>query len=218
MEPPENGGEDRTAMALLQDEPKISTRTLLFIGIPSFLLAVVLSLLLHRQAHHIGGSAFCREPDTMIRPASLIIDTENPAEECGMSALTGQLTTLGLGILSFALFLRYPRNLFLMSMAFVNATTRLPETVTVFLQYLIHNESSLRVDEAASLGIFGLTDPTIPTVIMCFYSLLILFFAIIVVHDIRAVRYKWPIAFVLFAGLGYLESSILGFLGPVAGA
>lgn len=195
-------------MALLQDEPPISARVLLLRGIPFFLLAVALSLIVHDQAHVFGGTAFCGGDDELFRTAGFLPNAEDSAADCGMSALAGQLTTLGLAIISFALFLRYPRNLFLLSMAFVNATTRLPETLTVFLQYLIHNETSLRVDESASLTLIGLSDPTIPTVIMCFYSLLLLFFSIIVVHDIRGVRYKWPIALSLFAGLGYLETAM----------
>ncbi len=99
-------------------------------------------------------------------------------------------------------------------MAFVNATARLPEAVTVFFQYLLHGRTALQVDESISLSLMGLTDPTIPTVIMCFYSLLLLFFSIIVVHDIKAVRYKWAIALVLFATAGFIEAGVNWVLGP----
>jgi len=191
-------------MALLEDEPTYTGRKLLLIGFPALLIAVAISLVAHQEAHRVGLSTFCSGTTGFATPVRSLGGIEN-----------GQLTTLGLGVLSFALLLRYPRNLFFISMAFVNATARLPETITVFLQYLIHNGTSLRVDESVSLTLFGLTDPTIPTVIMCFYSLVLLFFAIIVVHDVRSVRYKWPIAFALFAFMGYIEYGVMWAIAPI---
>ncbi len=205
-------------MALLQDEPTISRGTLLLAGIPSFILAVAISLLSHQQAHRLGEKSFCGDRGAAVIPAASMLNLETPPGDCGLSALTGQIWTFGLAIVSFALLLRFPRNLFLMSMAFVNATARLPEAITLFLQYLINSQASLRVDESVSLSLMGLTDPTIPTVIMCFYSILLLFFSIIVVHDVRAVRYKWPIALGLFLATGFIESGIVRLLGPGSGA
>ncbi|HLB01192.1 MAG TPA: hypothetical protein VJO14_07375 [Bacteroidota bacterium] len=202
-------------MALLEDEPTYTGRKLLLIGFPALLIAVAISLVAHQEAHRVGLSTFCSGTTGFATPVRSLGGIENRSDGCGMSALAGQLTTLGLGVLSFALLLRYPRNLFFISMAFVNATARLPETITVFLQYLIHNGTSLRVDESVSLTLFGLTDPTIPTVIMCFYSLVLLFFAIIVVHDVRSVRYKWPIAFALFAFMGYIEYGVMWAIAPI---
>ncbi len=201
-------------MALLQDEPRLSTRHVLLVGIPSFVIAVAVSLVTHHLAHRYGDAAFCDEGSSLVRPAFSLLTLETPPDGCAMSALASQLWTLGLGIVSFALLLRFPKNLFLMSMAFVNATARLPETVTVFLQYLIHNRTAVQVDESISLSLIGLADPTIPTVIMCFYSLLLLFFSIIVVHDVKAVRYKWAIASVLFLTTGLIEAGVLWVLGP----
>jgi len=200
---------------LIEPEPTLPPRRVLLLGVPALLLAVAVSLTAHQLAHRIGVSAFC--PGSTVASVSLVSlgGMEQSSDGCGMSALAGQAATLGLGILSFAFFLRYPRNLFLASMAFVNATARLPETLTVFLQYLIHNETSIRVDESVSLSLIGLHDPTIPTVIMCFYSLLLLFFAIIVVHDLKSVRYKWPIALMLFGLMGYIEVGVMWLIGPL---
>jgi hypothetical protein len=201
-------------MALLEDEPTLSTRRVLLAGIPSFVAAVTVSLLTHQMAHRLGGAAFCGGASPVVSPVLSLMTPETAAGDCGMSALVSQAWTFGLAIVSFALFLRSPNNLFLMSMAFVNATARLPEAVTVFLQYLLHSRTALRVDESISLSLLGLADPTIPTVIMCFYSLLLLFFSIIVVHDVKAVRYKWAIAFVLFATAGFIEAGVIWILGP----
>jgi len=204
-------------MALIESEPTIPARRLILFGVPALLVAVALSLLAHQLAHRMGLNAFCQGTD---RPALTLVSLggiEQSSDGCGMSALAGQAVTLGLGLVSFAFFLKYPRNLFFASMAFVNATARLPETITVFLQYLIHNETTLHVDESVSLSLIGLHDPTIPTVIMCFYSLLLLFFAIIVVHDLKSVRYKWPIAFALFALMGTIESGVMWAVRPALG-
>jgi hypothetical protein len=184
-------------------------------GIPALLVAVALSMMAHEQAHRIGLSTFCGENTGSLASTVSLGGVENGSDGCGMSALAGQLTTLGLGILSFALVLKYPRNLFFAAMAFVNATSRLPESITVFLQYLIHNGTTLHVDESVSLSLMGLSDPTIPTVIMCFYSLLLLFFAIIVVHDLKTVRFKWPIAFALFGFMGYIEFGVMWAIRPI---
>jgi len=196
----------------------LSARRVLLTGIPLFIAAVAISLITHRQAHRFGEAAFCNDPSPAVLPVISLMNLESPAGTCGMSALAGQSWTFGLAILSFALLLRYPRNLFLMSMAFINATARLPEAVTVFLQYLIHSRTVLHVDESVSLTLIGLTDPTIPTVIMCFYSLLLLFFSIIVVHDVKAVRYKWTIALGLFAAMGFIETGVMWILRPVLAA
>ncbi len=200
-------------MALLQDEPTISYRTLLLVGIPSFIVAVAISLLSHQHAHRLGDQTFCGDRPAAVTTAVSLLNLETPPGECGLSALAGQAWTFGLALVSFALLLRFPRNLFVMSMAFVNATARLPEAITLFLQYLINSRTALIVDESVSLSLMGLTDPTIPTVIMCFYSLLLLFFSIIVVHDIKALRYKWPIALGLFLVIGFIESGVSWVLG-----
>jgi len=202
-------------MALIEDEPTYPARKLLLVGLPALLLAVGLSLVVHEEAHLFGLSAFCQGPGGLTVSAVSLGGIEDGSDGCGMSALAGQAATLSLAFLSFALFLRYPRNLFLASMAFVNVTARLPETVTVFLQYLIHNGTTLHVDESVSLSLIGLADPTIPTVIMCFYSLLLLFFAIIVVHDLKSVRFKWPIAFAVFGLMGYIEYGVMWVLRPI---
>lgn len=207
------------AMALLKDVPTLPLKRLLLVGVPALILAVALSLLSHREAHRFGDAAFCGDAKAATTtPAFWLIDGESATGTCGMSALAGEAWTFGLALASFALLVRFPGNLFLMSMAFVNASARIPESVTIFLQYLINNKTSLHVDETVALSLMGPVDPAIPTVIMCFYSLLLLFFSIIVVHNVKTVRYKWPIAAVLFLAMSFIERGILRALGPLLGA
>jgi hypothetical protein len=211
--------EQTTDMALLQDAPTLSAKRLMIIGIPAVLFAVAISLFTHREAHRIGDQAFCGGGQAPAAgPVFWLIDGESPPGTCGMSALAGQAWTFGLAVASFALFVRLPGSLFLMSMAFVNASARIPESATVFLQYLINNRTTLHVDETVALSLIGPADPAIPTVIMCFYSLLLLFFSIIVVHNVKAVRYKWAIALALFASMTFIERGILWAFGPLLGA
>jgi hypothetical protein len=50
---------------------------------------------------------------------------------------------------------------------------------------------------------------------MCFYSIMLLFFSLIVVHDIRRVPYKWLIALVCLLLLGTIEQVVWNALGGV---
>lgn len=204
-------------MALLPDQPTLPAKRLLMIGLPLLLLAIGISLFTHRQAHRFGERTFCGNADAAVVPAALLPRGEAGDGICGMSALSGAAWTFGLALASFALLVRFPGNLFLMSLAFVNASARIPDSVTVFLQYLINNRSSLVVDETVSLSLLGPVDPAIPTMLMCFYSLLLIFFSIIVVHNVKTVRFKWPIAIVLFAGIGFVEEGLLLLAGAVGG-
>lgn len=207
------------AMALLQDEPTYTAKRMLTAGVPAFLVAVAITLVSHSWAHRYGDAAFCGgAKDHPVSTVLWLIDGEAPPGMCGMSALTAAAWTFGLAVVSFAALVRFPRSLFLLSLAFVNASARIPESLTVFLQYLINNRTSLRVDESVALSLMGPIDPAVPTVIMCFYSLLLLFFTIIVVHNVKVVRYKWPIALALFAGMVFIERAILFLLSPLLGA
>jgi hypothetical protein len=205
-------------MALLKDIPTLPPKRVMLIGIPVMLLAVAVSILSHREAHRFGDKAFCGGSRAAATgPVLWLIEGETPPGSCGMSALAGQLWTLGLAVVSFGFLVRLPGNFFLMSMAFVNASARIPEALTVFLQYLINNKTSLHVDESVALTLIGPVDPAIPTVIMCFYSLLLIFFTIIVVHNVKVIRHKWPIALCLFAAMTFIEQGILWLLGPMLG-
>jgi hypothetical protein len=200
-------------MALLEEEPRHTTRTLIAVGIPAFILAVALSLVSHQYAHLLVGRSVCGAPAAT--PALHLIGFHTESAPCAVGALAGPVWTFGLGLLSFALMLRHPHNLFFAAMAFVNATLRLPETLTVFFQLLVHNVAQAGIDEGSSLALLRLHDQTIPTVIMCFYSITILFFALIVVHDIRRIPYKWATAAALFLVLGFVEEAVWGLVGPL---
>ena len=80
-------------MALLQDEPTISHRTLLLVGIPSFIVAVAISLLSHQHAHRLGDQTFCGDRPAAVITAVSLLNIETPPGECGLSALAGQAWT-----------------------------------------------------------------------------------------------------------------------------
>lgn len=204
-------------MALLEEEPKIPTRTLVIVGIPSFIVAVAVSLFTHHAAHSLIASTFCGTFQSHPGHIMNVIDLHSSPGSCAASSLAGPVWTFFLAIASFALLLRYPRNLFIASMAFVNVTLRLPETVAVFFQLFFNRHVNLVVDESASLALLQFKEPTIATVIMCFYSITLIFFAVIVVHDMKAVPRKWFIALGLFLLLGTVESLLWNSFTPFLG-
>lgn len=202
-------------MALIEEEPSHPIQTLLLFGIPSFLLAVAISLVSHQAAHILVGNGVCGASPATAEPALRLISLHSSVTPCALGAIAGPVWTFGLGLLSFALMLRHPHNLFLAAMAFVNATTRLPETAAVFWQLLVDNTAQSGIDEGSVLAILRLNDTTIPTVILCFASILLLFFSIIVVHDVRRVPYKWLIALAFFLSLGSVEQVVWNMVGSV---
>lgn len=192
-------------MALREDEPKHTLQILLKVGIPSFLLAVILSTITHQLAHL--GAAKLTVPSTIdIMANDGNLDTIHSGHPFASAA--GPIWTFFLALVSFGFFLRYPRNLFAASMAFVNASSRVTETISVFFQLLFHNKTTMIVDESLSLALIPLKDPTISIVMMCFFSIITLYLTIIVVHDLKTVPWKWLVALVLFVILGPLENII----------
>ncbi|MBI3766335.1 MAG: hypothetical protein HY277_07530 [Ignavibacteriales bacterium] len=201
-------------MALIEEEPKHSWKILTFIGIPAFFIAVVLSLMIHQYSHIIINRTVCKsESRTKIVK---VVDFQMLEAGCPISSVAGVSSTFVLALASFAFYMKYPRNLFAASMAFVNASTRLPETVTVFLQLVIHNKTHLVVDESSSLSLIHLKDPTIAVIIMCFFSLTVIFLTIIVIHDTKTVPWKWLVALTLFCLLGPVENIFWRLIAPMA--
>jgi hypothetical protein len=184
-------------MPLIEDKPKYSAKTLIIIGIPAFLAAVVISTASHQYIHHIADNIFVgsKEYTNMFCPG---IKLHGLFMTSPVAAAAGPIWTFFLAIVSFGLYLHNPRNLFLGSMAFVNASSRMPETITLFLQLLLHNKTTLLTDESISLVLLRLNDPTISIVLLCFFSLTIFFLTITIVHDTKTVPLKWLIAAILF--------------------
>jgi hypothetical protein len=196
-----------TLMPLIEEEAPHSLRTLLAVGVPSFVAAVAISVVTHQTAHHLIGNAVC---GGVVEPAGF----HTAEAPCALGSLAGPVWTFALAIASFAVMLRRPHNLFFSMMAFVNASIRLPETLSVFFRLLVHDVAEKGIDEGSSLGLLRLHDQTIPTVIMCFYSIMVVFFALIVVHDMRRVPYKWAVALGLFLVLGFVEEGVWALVGP----
>ena len=200
-------------MPLFEEEPKHSTTHLLSIGIPSFIAAVAISLIIHQYSHILVGKTACGQ--TSISTVVNVFSLDDPHSSCPLASFAGMSTTFILALVSFAAYLRAPQNLFLGAMAFVNASARLPETITVFLQLLFHQSKRVVVDESIALGLLRMHDSTAATVILCFFSLTIFFLTIIVVHDTKAVPRKWIIALLLFLAIIPLEHFFWTFLSPL---
>ena len=201
-------------MPLLEDEKPLPRKTLLTIGLPSFLIALLLSLVLHEMAHVAVSRSACAGTAAESFPSMILEGSHAP---CPLASLAGMATTFGLALLSFALYMRFPGSLFLGSMAFINATIRLPETIWVFIQLLIHQKTDLNVDESVALRLLNMHDPAVGIVLLCFFSLTIFFLSVITVHDTRMVPSKWLIAVAMFALMFPIESFAWRFVVRMVG-
>ncbi|HUN64530.1 MAG TPA: hypothetical protein VMW43_00400 [Bacteroidota bacterium] len=197
-------------MPLLDDEPTVHSRRLLRTGLPLFLLALVLSILIHQTAHSLVYKKAC---GGQAGPASVPSLVREDRTECPAASLAGTIATFATAIASFAVYARNTRRLFWGSMAFVNAAIRIPSGVAVFLQLLIGQKSDLAVDESVALRLLHQHDPAVSILLICFYSLTLLFLAITIVHDTRILPGKWMIASCLFVGIIPLELLIRRALG-----
>jgi len=202
-------------MPLREDLPKLPIKQLIFIGIPAFIIAVAISFSSHQIAHILANRFVCQTTTTSVANVMNIIDTHGGTVHCPLASLAGTVWTFGLALASFAVYLRFPGNVFFASMAFVNASARIPETIMVFFQLLFHNKSKLIVDESTSLALLNLKDPTLSTVIMCFFSLTVIFLTVTIVHDTKMVPWKWLVALSLFLAIGPLENVLWNFLAPM---
>ena len=100
-------------------------------------------------------------------------------------------------------------------MAFVNASNRLPESFIAFLQLMFRREATRISDESIALKLMHFKDPTGYVVILCFYTLTILFLTITVVNDTKIIPRKWLVAFLLFVALIPLENLLWKMLAPL---
>lgn len=200
-------------MPYRNDEPKYPAKKLLLVGIPAFFLAVLISTVTHEYAHFVVNKFACN--GTEIGLGISYIDIPDMQSNCPLAAAAGPAWTFMLALASFGYYLHNPRNLFAAAMAFVNASSRIPETITVFLQLLVHNKTTLIVDESLSLYLFNLKDPTISIVFMCFFSITIVFLTLTIINDTKTISWKWLIALVLFIALIPLEYIILEVVAPL---
>jgi len=201
-------------MPLLEEEQLHPRRKLLLIGIPSFIIALTLSLLVHQWAHVLVFRHACGDDGVHLIKA---MDLNGTHTGCPISSLAGTAATFILALASFALYMRFPHSLFLGSMAFINAILRLPEAATVFFQLLLNRKADVHVDESAAIALLRLQDPAAATVILFFFSLTIFFLAVTVIHDTRMVRSKWLIAVGLFVAMIPLESILWRLIVPMIG-
>ena len=185
-------------------------------GIPVFILAMTLSVFSHHYAHMMVKKYSCgshQEQHVKIINITDRLSSENP--DCAEASFAGITSTFILALTSFAFFIHHPRNLFLASMAFINATMRLPETITIFLQYLFHQKTTLIADESVALKLLHMHDQTAAVVILWFYSITIIFLSITIIHDTKVLPAKWVIAFVLFSAIMPLKFIAEKFVAPI---
>lgn len=202
-------------MPLREPEPKFSYKTSLLLGLPLFLIAVLVSIFIHQSAHMFAREHGCSSPSsTEIMPISPALEG-NASNDCPISSLAGVTATLALALVSFAFLIHYPKNMLFASLAFVNASTRLPEAVTLIYQMVFKQPSSLLIDENAALHLFHFKDPSAYIVILCFYIIGLFFFSIIVIHDTKMIPRKWLAALILFIILGPLEQFLWDIISPI---
>lgn len=204
----------RLPMPIPENELKYPFKTLLIVGAPSFFFALLISLITHQYAHTIVSKLICNGVDGIVGTVS-ISDNYDTQSTCPHSAVAGPVWTFILALASFGFYLHDPRNLFAAAMAFINASSRIPETITVFLQLLIHNKTTLIVDESIALSLIKLKDPTISIVFMCFFSITILYLTITIIHDTKMIRWKWLVALTLFVLLIPLEGWMWRIVAPL---
>ncbi len=190
-------------MPLREDEPTLPAKKVAAVGIPSFIIALIISLAVHQYAHVAVTHRACAQVGAEVADAGMFDGSHAP---CPIASLAGPAATFALALASFALYLRFPGSLFLGSLAFINATLRLPETLSVFLQLLIRQKTDLAVDESLALKLLRLHDPAVGVVLLCFFSLTVIFLTVIIVHDTRAVPSKWLVALGTFVVMIPMES------------
>ena len=201
-------------MPLLEEEQLLSRRKLILFGIPSFVLALVLSLLFHQWAHVLVFKHACGTDGTHLIKVMNLNGTHTGGP---LSSFAGTAATFMLALASFALYMRFPTNLFFGSMAFINAILRLPEAATVFFQLLLNRKADVAVDESTALALLRFRDPAAATVILCFFCLTIFFLAVTIIHDTRMVPKKWAIALGLFVAIIPLETLLWNVIAPMIG-
>lgn len=204
-------------MSLVQDEPKLSARTLLLVGVPSYIAAVIISTLTHDYVHVFMNQHVCGPGIHGGEALTAVFGTRDRYASCPLSSIAGPLWTFVLALTSFAFYLHFPRNLFAASMAFVNASARLPASIVVFLQLLTHSKTVITVDESSAISLLHFHDLTVATLILCFFSITILFLTVTIIHDTKIVPQKWLVAAILFLASGPTELLLWKILTPVLG-
>ena len=192
-------------MVDLNEKKNISPKILYTLGIPTFLIAVVISVATHRYAHLFIHDFACRSIVNYKIDIQRLISVHVDELLCPLGHIAGPAWSLIFALLSFSLYLRFNRNLLFGSLAFINASMRIQESVTVFIQLLISGRAKLYSDESVALTLLQAKDPALSLVIIFFYSITTLYLTITIVQDTKAISYKWLIASVLFIAISPLD-------------
>jgi hypothetical protein len=174
-----------------EEDAKLSGGKLILVGVPAFLSALLVSLILYQFsqliAHRIQHG---------ILPAG---DSQVTAPRQGpfmtpFEALAGPVMNIVVAIGSFALFVRFPKNLFLSALAFISSSGRLREMLELWIQLFFRRAGPIEADEGSLVTALHLHNPTAAIVILTFVALALLFMSITVVHETRVVPRKWLVA------------------------
>ena len=193
-------------MPHFDDEPTLPTRRLILLGIPSVIGAIVVSMLVQQfsdiLAHRLAAaSTSAGMPGNSFRSAMF-------------ETVASPSATLLAALVSFAAFLRFPKNLFLGALAFVNAVVRLPETLTLFVQLFFRPRTVIPpVQDGAVLSVAH--NPTAEIVVLCFLSLTLLFVAVAIVHEMTTIKWKWLFALAVYAALIPLQPLLMKIIAPL---
>ena len=199
-------------MPLLEREPHASLKTLLLFGVPSLFIAVVCSMLLHNYIHEVVRNRVCHE---VAQPRQVSVSFSQVGElpaDCPLAALAAIGATLALGLAAFGLLVHFQRNILFAAFAFVNATMRLPEALTLFAQMALKRTPPLLCDEWSAFQLVHFKDSTAYLVILWFYLLSLFFFTVFVIHDSKSIPRKWLVAILLFVALPPFERFLLGLV------
>ena len=175
-------------------------------GIPSLLIAIVCSMLVHHYAHDIARRHACPREEAPNVEFTLLQEGTEGTPECPVASLAAISATLALGLVSFGLLLRNPRNVFFALLGFVNITMRLPGGLASFVHILMRRTTPIPADEAVALNLLHLGDPVGYIFILALYVIALVFFALIIVNDTRTVPRKWIVALILFVLLPPFEA------------
>ena len=201
-------------MPLLEPEVTSSPRVLVLAGIPSVLLALLCSMLVHHYAHELARRQYCPSGEAQKAAFTTRQDLTEGAPDCPPASLIAIGATLALGLGSFGLLLHFPRNVFFAALSFVNVTMRLPGAFSLFVQMAMRRKSQIATDEASAFSLLHLGDPVGYLVILAVYILGLIFLWLIIINDTKTVPRKWIVAIVLLVFLPLFEGWTWTYLRP----
>jgi hypothetical protein len=189
-------------MEVTHREEKLTAGRVLLSGVSAIILAVMASMLIHGYAHVAVHALISGDSHAAASPPA------SPIE-----ALAGPAASFLLALVSFAVFVRFPNNLFFSALAFVSAAGRLPDAIMICIRLFFERQAPPGADEGGILALLHLHNPTAGLVILFFYSMVLLFLCIAVIHESKSVPWKWLTAAAVLALLIPAQPALAKLLG-----